>query len=470
MMQGVILTFIVALIAPVAAFQIGAISSRKHASSPLHMAGKGHADSVVEVRDIQGLQNGMRMRKLPNSDLVVSEICLGSMMYGGQVSRDAAMDQLDMATSKYGINFVDTAEADPAPANPDDSGRSERIIGRWMKSRKIKREDMVISSKICGYSSDMGWAREGESKTQLTRKQIVEAVDRQLERLGTDYIDLLQFQWPDRYVPLYGAAAYQPELEREDSVSIMEQLEVIGELMKAGKIRSFGLSNESPYGVSAFATTAKLLDLPKPSSVQNPYNLLLRNEFEGSMHEVCSPINANCGLLAYSPLAGGALTGKYLGKVPDSARMRKYVGFMHRYIAEPSMAAVKDLMTLSGSSTIPLGPLALAWVYTRPFVTSTIIGATSTAQLEENIMALNIPIEGELKKGLEDVLARHLDPARGTFDVIDPNLDYPDPSKLPWGAKDEDLDPELNRLLFGSSKKKRRQQAKESQDEDAMSQ
>lgn len=198
------------------------------------------------------------------------------------------------------------------------------------------REDLIISTKICGFSDEITWCRKNGQGTKLVREQIIEAVDAQLVRLGTDYIDLLQFHWPDRYVPLYGAGDYSYDLQRSDASSILSQLQVIGELIKSGKVRSFGLSNETPYGIASFVKTAELLggDLPRACSLQNAYNLLEQNEFKMGLFEACAPMNGNLGILAHSPLAGGALTGKYLNikTTSQEARMKKYVGYMYRYL------------------------------------------------------------------------------------------------------------------------------------------
>jgi len=403
--------------------------------------------NVVEIRSIKGLQDGMKMRRLPHSDLVVSELCLGTMTFGEQISKKDAFSQLDKATKDYGINIIDTAETYPIPSCPTTTGRTEKIIGEWLA--KNKREDVILSTKISGYSNEITWCRNGGQGTRVSRAQIIEAVDAQLKRLGTDYIDLLQIHWPERYVPLYGAPDYRYELERGDATPVLEQLETIAELIKAGKVRHFGLSNETPYGIAKFVTTSELTGLPRPCVTQNCYNLLVRSDYENGMMEACSPINGNVGLLAYSPLAGGALTGKYLDPkhVDNKSRMRQFVGYMHRYISAPAMDAVRKYKKVADLNSIPLAPLALAWVYGRPFVTSTIIGATSLAQLEDNVMSLNMVLNEEIADMIEDVYRDDRDPAKGVFEVIDPFLENVDPSKLPWGAKDVDIDPELDILI-----------------------
>lgn len=418
--------------------------------------GKGaHSHRTVEIRNVKGLQEGMKMRKLPNSELVVSEICLGTMNFGDQLSKDSSLKILDAAFNEYGINFLDTAETYPVPSAPSTTGKSELIIGDWLKKRggKKKRAEVIVSSKVSGFSDQITWCRRDGSGTRVNKAQVMEAVDAQLKRLGTDYIDLLHIHWPDRYVPLFGAPEYSFNLERPDATPIAEQLEIMNELIKSGKIRHFGLSNETPYGVGAFCTMADALGLPRPIVSQSAYSLLVRNDFETGMMEACSPINGNLGLLAYSPLAGGALTGKYLKqnaeKLDPKSRLRQYVGFMHRYIAAPATVATQEYQDLADAFSLPLGPLALAWVYSRPFVSSTIIGVSSLAQLHDNILALNIPIDakGEIAAEIEKIYRRNLDPTKGVFEVVDPNIEYIDPSILPWGAKDEDVDPELDVLI-----------------------
>ena len=307
----------------------------------------------------------------------------------------------------------------------------------------------MISTKICGFSDEITWCRRNGEGTRITKEQVIEAVDGQLKRLNTDYIDLLHIHWPERYTPLFGAPEYVYNNEREDSTPIRTQIEIMDELIKSGKVRSFGLSNETPFGVTKFTTIAEMLGKNIPCSLQNSYNLLERNEFENGMQEVISKYNANVGFLAYSPLAGGALSGKYLDlkAVEPEFRLRKYVGYMHRYIAPPATEAIKKYKKMADSYDLPLAAIALAFVYHRPFVSSTIIGATSLNQLEENVMALNIEIPDEMMKAINEIYRSNIDPVRGIFPVIDHSKEYVDYSRLPWGAKDEDMDPELDLLI-----------------------
>lgn len=369
------------------------------------------------------------------------------MTYGEQVSKEMAFAQLDAATKEYGINFIDTAESYPVPSCPSTFGMTDKILGDWLK--RNRRQDVVISSKICGFSDEITWCRQSGEGTRINRAQVIEAVDAQLKRLGTDYIDLLVLHWPDRYVPLYGAPEYRTEFERADATPILAQIEIMDELIKAGKIRHYGLSNESPYGLTKFVTTAELSGLPKPVCVQNCYNLLVRSDFENGMMEACSPVNGNVSMVAYSPLAGGALSGKYLDPkhVSDNARMRQFVGFMHRYISQPATEAVRLYKGVADTISLPLAPLALGWVYSRPFVSSTVIGATSLEQLRDNVMSLNMIVSDEVTELINEIHRKYLDPTKGVFEIIDPYLGETDPSKMPWGGRDTDVDPELDVVI-----------------------
>jgi aryl-alcohol dehydrogenase-like predicted oxidoreductase len=354
--------------------------------------------------------------------------------------------------TEFGLNFIDSAESWPAPSGPSSAGDSESIIGAYLTKKGNDRSKVVISTKVCCFSDELTCVRNGGQGTRASRGQIEEAVDAQLARLNTDYIDLLQLHWPERYTPLFGAPEYDYALERrsEDVASFQDICETMHALVQSGKIRAWGLSNETPYGVTSFVRTAEALGLTKPTVTQNAYNLLVRNDFESGMQETCAPINCDVGLLAYSPLAGGALTGKYMDAADpglEHARLHKYVGFMHRYIAPPAVEAVRRYMEVARSFELPLEVVSLAWVYSRPFVTSTLIGATTTNQLRNNIKALNLPMNEEMTRMLNAAYAKGMDPTRGVFEIRDPYREYVDPSKLPWGAKDQDVDPELDILI-----------------------
>lgn len=411
------------------------------------------------------------MRNIAGTQLVVSELCLGSMNFGEQVFKNDAFNLLDAATSKYGINFLvlyfnltyrysqlsvfhvvmpqDTAESYPMPSEPGTFGRSEKIIGSWMRSRKVQRENIVLASKVCGYSDEITWCRQGNATTRIIGEQLEEAVDGILRRLGTDYLDILYIHWPDRYVPLFGDPNYNPDLYYAEEHTVRSQLDALQRLIQSGKIRYFGLANETPYGVTSFLKASEYLSLPRACVLQNPYSLLVRNEVETGLQEIVH--REKIGFVATSPLAGGALTGKYLTLSKEKlmeCRMYKYPGFMQRYIAPPATAAVSAYLQFAEQEAfLPLLPLALSWVYSRPFVTSTVIGATSLSQLEENILALNIPMTDEFTEAFNKIYRSHQDPTKGVFEVYFPQFEEVDPATLPWGGRDEDIDPELDIII-----------------------
>lgn len=340
------------------------------------------------VTSVPDLDNGMEMRQLGDSDLVVSEVCLGTMTWGEQNTEAEAHEQLDAAFDRYGINFIDTAELYPVPPKPETQGSTDRYIASWLKGRS--RSDVVLATKVCGPSgrTDM---RDDGSTPRLTKDQIIESVDKSLARLGTDHVDLIQLHWPDRYVPIFGAGGYDKRNERE-SIDFEETMEGLDAVVRAGKVRHVGVSNETPYGVGRFCELAANGLGPKICSIQNCFHLMDRTTFEsGGLAESCSPRHYNVGLLAYSPLAGGALTGKYLDwdAAPDGARFKKFGGFMGRYNYPMARHACELYAKLAKANGMTATELSLAWVYSRNFVTSTIIGATSLAQLEENVLALN---------------------------------------------------------------------------------
>lgn len=241
----------------------------------------------------------------------------------------------------------------------------------------------------------------------------MESVESSLRRLGTDYIDLLQIHWPDRYVPLFGQDAYDPSQERDDSTSFNEQLEAFQDLIHQGKVRHIGVSNETPFGVCKFAELAEREGLPKIVSIQNSYSLLVRSDFESGLSEVCSPRNTNVGLLAYSPLAGGILSGKYATEdVSDRARLNLFPGFMERYKKSLAQEAVDCYMQVADKYGLTPTQLSLAWCYSRPWVASTIIGATSLEQLDENIEAYGIEFTDEMNDDVNAIYQRYRDPSK----------------------------------------------------------
>eukprot|EP01040_Poterioochromonas_malhamensis_P009332 gene9332-10133_t len=384
-------------------------------------------DKVVECRQNKYLTNGMRLRKLPKSDLVISEIGIGTGTFGGDTSQTEADRILDVSLKECGVNFIDTAELYPIPYRKSDFGLSEQIIGDYLSEHsKSFRESLVISTSICGYSNYIDWARGSERElTRITKKQVFEAVDAQLKRLNVEYIDLLQFQWPERYVPYQNTADYNHVFERreEEVTPVKVQLEIVQELIKQGKVRSFGLSNESPYGVGLFSTTAKLLGLPEPVSLQTPVSLIERHDAGRHFAEACAKTNANLGLIAHSPLAGGVLTGKYNTQTVRRHLMRlfKYPGFTNRYVADPALEAVDAYMNLAKDFDFPPSVLALAWVYSQPYVFSTLIGVSKPSQLLDNIQALNlVPLnEQRITQTIERIHKKNCDPTKGVHDIVD---------------------------------------------------
>lgn len=348
--------------------------------------------------------------KLGNSNLLVSDICLGTMTWGQQNTEEEGIEQLNLAFKDYGINFLDTAEMYPVPTKAETSGRTDLCVGKWLKT--MKRDEVILATKVAGPGISWLAGRDGEG-SRLSASQITVSVDESLKRLGTDYIDLLQIHWPDRYVPIFGRQGYNTSLER-DAISFEEQLTALDKLVKSGKVRHIGVSNESPFGVMKFSQVAKELGLSKMVTIQNSYSLLVRHDFENGLAEVCSPRNENVGLLAYSPLAGGILTGKYAKPdCPSTARLNLFEGYMARYKQSLAQTAVAEYAEIAKSVGITPAELALAWCYKQPHVASTIIGGTSIPQLMENINAygkINM-IDDDVSGRINDVYKRFKDPA-----------------------------------------------------------
>ncbi|MDZ8187019.1 MAG: NADP(H)-dependent aldo-keto reductase [Nostoc sp. ChiSLP02] len=345
----------------------------------------------------------MKYNQLGDSDLKVSEICLGTMTYGQQNTVEQAHQQLDYAIAQ-GVNFIDTAEMYPVPPRAETQGKTEAYIGEWLKNQQ--RDKLIVATKIAGPGRPINWLRGGNIK--IDRANIQQAVDDSLKRLQTDYIDLYQIHWPDRYVPIFGETEYKPELERE-TVAISEQLEAFADIIKAGKIRYLGLSNETPWGVTEFVRVAKKLGLSKVVSIQNAYNLLNR-VFDSALAEVSR--HTNVGLLAYSPLGFGFLSGKYTeDKISENTRLSLFQNFGQRYLKENVNEAVAAYVEIANKHNLQPSQLALAFVRSRWFVTSTIIGATSLQQLQENIDSLNVVLNPEILAELDAIHRRYPNPA-----------------------------------------------------------
>jgi len=353
-------------------------------------------------------------RKLGDSDLMVSECCLGTMTWGKQNTEKEAHEQLNFAVGDSGVNFIDTAEMYPIPTEAGTQGLTDKYIGNWLKRGSTRREDIVLATKVSGRSERITWLpRENNETPRVTRKQIMESVEFSLQRLNTDYIDLLQIHWPDRYVPLFGAKSYDACNVRADDVGFDEQLEAFDALIRQGKVRHMGVSNETSWGICEFARLSKLSGMPKLISVQNSYSLLVRGQFEADLAEVCSPGNANVGLMAYSPLAGGSLSGKYLdagAEGPKGARFTMFPGYMERFNRSLTKEAVSAYVAVARDYGMSPSALALAFVRSRWFVTSTIIGATSMEQLGENIEAFNCEITEECLADIDAVYKKFKDP------------------------------------------------------------
>ncbi len=344
----------------------------------------------------------MKYTTLGSSDLSVSTVCLGTMTFGTQNTEADAHAQLDHALAS-GINFIDTAEMYSVPPNAESYGKTETYIGSWLK--KQARDKIVLATKIAGPGRTMKWIRGGE--LAFDRKNIRAAIEASLSRLQTDYVDLYQLHWPDRNTPIFGAYQYDAAKER-DFVPLRETLEALAELVKEGKVRHVGLSNETPWGVMEFSRLAKEHGLPNVISVQNAYNLLNRT-WEMGLAEIGH--RENIGLLAYSPLAFGLLSGKYLADPKAQGRISMFEGFGQRYSklnVQPAVAAYVELAKRHGLTPTQL---ALAFVASRWFVSSTIIGATSMAQLQENIDACALTLPEPVLKEIEALHLRYFNPA-----------------------------------------------------------
>lgn len=344
----------------------------------------------------------MNYRSLGISNLEVSAVCLGTMTFGQQNTEAEAHAQLDYALER-GVNFFDTAEMYPVPPRAETCNRTETIVGSWL--RRQARDKIILATKVAGPRRAMSWIRGGPNA--LDRVNIREALEGSLSRLGTDYVDLYQLHWPERNVPMFGQYQFDPTQEKSD-VSIRDQLEALSELVQEGKVRYVGLSNEHPWGVMEFLRQAGEYGLPRIVSVQNPYNLLNR-VYEYGMAEV--GFRTQVGLLAYSPLAFGHLSGKYLTDPPGRGRVTEFKGFAQRYDKPNVLAAVTAYADLARDFNMSPAQMALSFAYRRWFVASTIIGATSMTQLTEDLAAWDQPLTDAQLKAIESVHLRYTNPA-----------------------------------------------------------
>lgn len=329
----------------------------------------------------------MQYRQLGQTDLNVSLICLGTMTWGEQNTEAEGHAQMDRAFER-GINFIDTAELYPVPPKAETQGRTEEIIGTWMQAKK-NRDQVILATKVVG-PSERGWIRP-EDTQRLDRQNIEHAIDLSLKRLQTDYVDLYQLHWPDRITNCFGELGYTHHPDWTFT-PIEETLEVLHDLVQAGKIRHIGLSNETPWGTMEFIRQSEKHNWPRVVSVQNPYSLLNRS-YEVGMAEVS--IREKCGLLAYSPLAFGRLTEKHLnGEGPAKSRIHKY-NVMSRYNSEQAKKAAAEYAKVAEKHGHTLTGMSLAFINQQPFVTSNIIGATSLEQLNENIDSVETTLSPE---------------------------------------------------------------------------
>ena len=352
----------------------------------------------------------MQKVQLGLSDLRVTPICLGTMTFGEQVSEKDSHQILDRSLA-MGVNFIDTAEMYSVPSKAKTYGATETILGNWFEKNPGSRQKLVLATKVAGPSRGMPWVREGAG---MTAQDILNSCDASLKRLKTDVIDLYQIHWPERHVPAFGMMYFDPQKDKIET-AIQVQLEAMAKLVKAGKIRYIGLSNETPYGTHEFVRLAEQHGLPRAMTVQNPYGLLNRT-FDNALDETCHRLQVS--LLAYSPLGFGALTGKYDltgfdGEgAPSQGRIAKYESVRkQRWGRQSSLAAARLYNQLAREHGMTPTEMALAFCYTRWSVTSTIIGVTSVAQLEEDVKAWGIKLSAELLTEIDAIRLVHRDPA-----------------------------------------------------------
>ncbi len=346
----------------------------------------------------------MKYRKLGTTDIDVSVICLGTMNWGEQNTEAEAVEQLDYAMEQ-GINFIDTAELYPIPPHAESQGRTEIYLGNWMKE-KGNREKLIIASKVVS-RSEMKYMRGGEVP-RLDRKNIKHAVEGSLKRLQTDYIDLYQTHWPDRVTNYFGARDFVHKPE-DEPVNIEETLSALDELVKEGKIRHVGVSNETAWGVMEHLRLHREKELPRLQSIQNPYSLIMR-EYENSLAEIS--IRESVSLLVYSPLSHGVLTGKYLGGIIPKGSRFDYSGGRNseRYNPKHAQPAIEAYIKLAKDSGLDPAQMALAFVNDRPFVTSNIIGATSMTQLQTDIASIDRTLSDDILKEIQLIHKQYPNP------------------------------------------------------------
>ncbi|WP_201558477.1 aldo/keto reductase [Psychrobacter sp. 72-O-c] len=345
----------------------------------------------------------MQYQTLPQLDEKVSKICLGTMTWGQQNDTADAHAQMDMALSE-GVNFWDTAEMYPSPPDKDKQGDTERFMGTWFNKTK-QRDKVILASKM----SPMSFLRDGKSR--YNAEQISAAIDDNLQRLQTDYIDLYQLHWPERQANFFGQRGYTEDMAAqplEDLTSFLETISALNDEIKKGRIRAYGLSNDTAWGLMRYLWEADKNGLIAPITVQNPYSLLNRL-YEVNMAEISH--RENVGLLAYSPLGFGVLSGKYLdGKRPEGARLTKYDRF-ERYVNEQAKSATEQYAKIAAEAGLDMAQMSLAFVNSRSFVTSNIIGATNTEQLKSNIDSIDLTLDSDVLDAIEAVHTRQPNPS-----------------------------------------------------------
>ena len=347
----------------------------------------------------------MNFKKLGNTDLKVSTICLGTMTWGEQNTQKEAFEQTDYAVDQ-GINFFDTAELYAVPMKPETRGKTSQCIGEWFSKTK-KRNKIILADKVAG-ASPMSWLRPNGESTCLSKKQIDFAVNRSLKDLKTDYIDLYQVHWPDRPVGSFSGKLEYEHKNSNDSIKIEETLDALNNLVKAGKVRHIGVSNETAWGINQYLKFSENKKLARIVSIQNAYNFLNRR-FEVSLSEIA--IREKVGLLAYSPLASGYLSGKYRnGAMPKNSRMDLFYDFWSRYRTANSEKSIEEYWNLAKEFALDIVQMSIKFCEIQPFVTSVIIGATKMEQLKTNIDSVNTNLDKELIKKIGKIQKRYPNP------------------------------------------------------------
>ncbi|MDB4134673.1 aldo/keto reductase [Flavobacteriaceae bacterium] len=344
----------------------------------------------------------MKYNKIPHTEIKVSKICLGTMTWGNQNSEKEAFEQLDLSVER-GVNFIDTAELYPVQAEVKTSGRTSEIIGKWLRKKK-NRDKLVIATKIAGPGDYTKHIRTGG----FSPKSIEDAINKSLKRLQTDYIDLYQLHWPERSTNFFGIRDYKHNYKDKWNDNFNEILNSLDGFVKQGKIRNIGISNEKSWGAMRYIEESNKCNLPRVVTIQNAYSLLNR-PFEGDLAEIS--IREGLGLLAYSPLGFGVLTGKYIkGTASDNARLKLFPRFS-RYSSTEATNATKEYLKIALDNQLSLTQMSLAFVNQQPFVTSNIIGATNLKQLEENISSIEVNLSEEVLSKINEVHSKIPNPS-----------------------------------------------------------